>query len=66
MYYCNSITDLKSIEKLSELNEIQHELNSLDDPCDPDQVSKLLEAKRNTLILQYECAIRYIYYMILA
>ena len=50
----------------SELNEIQHELNSLDDPCDPDQVSKLLEAKRNTLILQYECAIRYIYYMILA
>ncbi len=43
----------------SELNEIQHELNSLDDPCDPDQVSKLLEAKRNTLILQYECAIRH-------
>lgn len=43
----------------SELNEIQHELNSLEDPCDPDLVGKLLEAKRSTLLLQYDCAIRH-------
>jgi hypothetical protein len=43
----------------SELNEIQHELNSLDDPCDPEQVAKLLEAKRSTQLLQYDCAIRH-------
>ena len=42
----------------SELNDIQHELNTLDDPCDPEQVIKLLESRRSILMLQYECAIR--------
>ena len=43
----------------AELNDIQLEINQLNDPCDPEQVADLLEAKRTCLFLQYECAIRY-------
>lgn len=43
----------------AELNDIQLEINQLNDPCDPEQVADLLEAKRACLFLQYECAIRY-------
>ena len=43
----------------TELNEIQQEMNQLTDPCDPEQVIELLELKRSSMFLQYECAIRY-------
>ena len=43
----------------TELNELQQELNSISNPTDPEQVIKLLEAKRSVLILRYECAVRY-------
>jgi hypothetical protein len=43
----------------TELNEIQLELNQLSDPCDPELVVELLEAKRKSMFLQYEVAIRF-------
>ncbi len=43
----------------TELNEIQQEMNKLNDPCDPEQVAELLEMKRHSLFLQYDCAVRY-------
>jgi hypothetical protein len=43
----------------SELTEIQLEMNQLSDPCDPEQVADLLETKRNSLFLQFDCAVRY-------
>lgn len=42
----------------SELNEIQQEMNQLSDPCDPELVIELLELKRSSMLLQYDCAIR--------
>lgn len=44
----------------NELNELQNEINSLSDPTNPQLISKLLEYKRKILILQYECAFKYI------
>jgi hypothetical protein len=41
------------------LNEIQLEMNQLADSCDPEQVIELLELKRASMLLQYECAIRF-------
>ena len=43
----------------NELTEIQLEMNQLNDPCSPEQVAELLEAKRSSLFLQFDCAIRY-------
>ena len=43
----------------TELNEIQLEMNQLADPCDPDQVFELLEMKRASMLLQYDCAVRF-------
>jgi hypothetical protein len=43
----------------TELNEIQQEMNQLTDPCDPEQVIELLELKRSSMFLQYDCAIRF-------
>jgi hypothetical protein len=43
----------------TELNEIQLEMNQLADPCDPEQVIELLELKRASMLLQYDCAIRF-------
>ena len=43
----------------TELNELQLEMNQLSDPCDPFQVAELLEIKRSSMILQYDCAIRF-------
>lgn len=43
----------------TELNEIQLEMNQLNDPCDPAQVAELLELKRSSMFLQYDCAIRF-------
>lgn len=43
----------------TELNEIQLEMNQLNDPCDPEQVVELLELKRSSMLLQYDCAIRF-------
>ena len=43
----------------NELTEIQLEMNQLNDPCSPEQVAELLETKRNSLFLQFDCAIRY-------
>ncbi|RNA35350.1 transmembrane protein -like [Brachionus plicatilis] len=43
----------------TELNELQLEMNQLSDPCDPSQVVELLEIKRSSMILQYDCAIRH-------
>ncbi|CAF1036407.1 unnamed protein product [Brachionus calyciflorus] len=43
----------------TELNEIQLEMNQLIDPCDPEQVAELLELKRSSMFLQYDCAIRH-------
>jgi hypothetical protein len=43
----------------TELNEIQLEMNQLSDPCDPEQVIELLEMKRSSMLLQYDCAIRF-------
>ena len=34
-------------------------MNALLDPCDPEQVVELLELKRSSLIMQYDCALRY-------
>jgi hypothetical protein len=43
----------------NELNEIQLELNTLPDPCNPQQVAELLELKRSCIFLQFDCAIRH-------
>jgi len=43
----------------NELNEIQLEMNQLNDPCSPEQVAELREAKRSSLFLQFDCAVRY-------
>lgn len=43
----------------SELNDLQLEMNQLNDPCDPEQVICLLQSKRKSMLLQYECAIRF-------
>lgn len=43
----------------TELNEIQLEMNQLNDPCDPEQVIQLLEMKRSSMLLQFDCAIRF-------
>ena len=43
----------------SELTEIQLDLNQLNDPSDPEQIADLLETKRNSLFLQFDCAMRY-------
>jgi len=34
-------------------------MNQLSDPCDPEQVADLLETKRNSLFLQFDCAVRF-------
>lgn len=43
----------------NELTEIQLEMNQLNDPCDPEQVAELLETKRSSLFLQFDCAVRF-------
>jgi hypothetical protein len=43
----------------TELNQLQLELNSLPDRKNPELVIELLELKRNSMLLQYECSIRY-------
>jgi hypothetical protein len=43
----------------TDLNEIQLEMNQLSNPCDPELVADLLESKRNSIFLQYDCAIRF-------
>lgn len=43
----------------TELNEIQQEMFQLADPCNPEQVIELLELKRSSLFLQYDCAIQF-------
>lgn len=43
----------------TELNEIQQEMNQLSDSCEPEQVIELLELKRSSMLLQYDCGIRF-------
>ena len=43
----------------NELTEIQLEMNQLNNSSDPEQVAELLETKRNSLFLQFDCSIRY-------
>ena len=43
----------------TEISEIQKQIDALDDPNDPLKVANLLQLKRDTMMLEFETAIRY-------